>query len=51
MDKSVARSYIRHDRVMTILREAAIAIAVGAATLYFVAKWPIAIATFIYREI
>lgn len=51
MDKGAVRSDARHDRFMTILREGAIAIVVGAATLYVIAKWPIAIATFIYREI
>jgi hypothetical protein len=34
-----------------ILREIAIAAAVGAAALYVIAEWPIRVATFLYREI
>lgn len=51
MAQSTTRPHARRDQVMRILREAAIAFAVGAAGLYVVAEWPIQVATFIYREI
>lgn len=51
MGKGSSRAHIRREFVIRILKELAIALAIGAAGLYVVVEWPIEIATFIYRDI